>query len=150
MKILFTILILAFVNTFAFSQTEKTLTKSVAVNETHTAFVILPGDVALTEWNESFIRITTTINVENMSENIIKRLLVLGRYSVETKEDKFGKMIVIKMPKVYHNIAVKGVQLIETYSFRINVPSGYKVVVKEDLNPNARQSPTLGPAVYFN
>ena len=100
MKTLLTLLVLVLAATTTFAQTEKTLTKSLALNETHTAFVMLPGDVSLTTWDENFLRVTTTIQVANMSENIVKRLVVVGRYSIETKEDKFGKMMVIKMPKV--------------------------------------------------
>jgi hypothetical protein len=108
---------------------------------------MLPGDVSLTTWDENFLRVTTTIQVANMSENIVKRLVVVGRYSIETKEDKFGKMMVIKMPKVAHYVAVQGVDLVESYDFKIQAPKGYKVVVKEDLNPTAPQNATLGQAI---
>jgi len=147
MKTLFTLLVLVLAATTTFAQTEKTLTKSLALNETHTAFVMLPGDVSLTTWDENFLRVTTTIQVANMSENIVKRLVVVGRYSIETKEDKFGKMMVIKMPKVAHYVAVQGVDLVESYDFKIQAPKGYKVVVKEDLNPTAPQNATLGQAI---
>ena len=147
MKNLFTLIILVFAFTATFAQTEKTLTKSVALNETQTAFVMLPGEVAVTEWNESFIRVTTTINVENMSENIVKRLVIVGRYSVEAKEDKYGKMMVIKMPKAAHQVTVQGVELTETYTFEVNAPKGYRIVVKEDLNPAAPQNAALGQTI---
>ena len=147
MKTLLTLLVLVLAATTTFAQTEKTLTKSLALNETHTAFVMLPGDVSLTTWDENFLRVTTTIQVANMSENIVKRLVVVGRYSIETKEDKFGKMMVIKMPKVAHYVAVQGVDLVESYDFKIQAPKGYKVAVKEDLNPTAPQNATLGQAI---
>ena len=133
MKLLTTLLFLILTFTIN-AQVNKTLIKSTSIEETHTAFVILPGKVNVNEWNENFIRVTTTINVENMSENIFKRLVIVGRYSVEAKEDKYGKMMVIKMPNVAHYVAVKGVDLIETYTFEVYAPEGYKVVVKQDLN----------------
>ena len=133
MKLLTTLLFLILTFTIN-AQVNKTLIKSTSNEETHTAFVILPGKVNVNEWNENFIRVTTTINVENMSENIVKRLVIVGRYSVEAKEDKYGKMMVIKMPNVAHYVAVKGVDLIETYTFEVYAPEGYKVVVKQDLN----------------
>lgn len=135
MKLLTTLLLLLLSFTVA-SQVNKTLIRSVAINETHTAYVMLPGEVAVTEWNESFVRVTTTINVVNMSENIVKRLVIVGRYSIETEEDRYGKMMVIKMPNVAHYVAVKGVDLTESYTFEVNVPEGYKVIVKRGLNPN--------------
>jgi len=135
MKLLTTLLLLILTFTIN-AQVSKTLIKSTSIEETHTAFVMLPGEVNVNEWNESFIRVTTTINVENMNESIVKRLVIVGRYSVEAKEDKFGKMMIIKMPNVAHYVAVKGVDLIETYTFEVYAPEGYKVVVKQDLNPN--------------
>ena len=133
MKLLTTLLFLILTFTIN-AQVNKTLIKSTSIEETHTAFVILPGKVNVNEWNENFIRVTTTINVENMSENIVKRLVIVGRYSVEAKEDNYGKMMVIKMPNVAHYVAVKGVDLIETYTFEVYAPEGYKVIVKQDLN----------------
>jgi hypothetical protein len=148
MKNLLAILFFVFgLTTTINAQTEKTLTKSFAVNETQMAFVMLPGDVAVSEWNEKYIRLTTNVMVENMSENILKRLVIVGRYNIEVKEDKYGKMIVVKMPDVAHFVTVKGVDLVESYTFEINVPAGYKVVIKEDLNPGAPQNSTLLQAI---
>jgi len=135
MKLLTTLLLLILTFTIN-AQVSKTLIKSTSIEETHTAFVILPGEVNVNKWDENFIRVTTTVNVANMSENIVKRLIMVDRYSIETKEDKFGKIMVIKMPNIAHYVAVKGVDLIETYTFEVHAPKGYKVVVKQDLNPN--------------
>jgi hypothetical protein len=144
MKILITFLILVFTINNLNAQVNKTLVKSLAV-ETTTSYtskviVMLPGKVDIKEWNKSFIRITTNIMVKNMSENIVKRLVIVGRYTLEVKEDKYGKMMIIKMPNVVHYVAVQGVGLIETYTFEVNAPEGYKVVVKQDLNPNITNS----------
>ena len=51
------------------------------------------------------------------------------------------------MPKVGHYVAVQGVDLVESYSFEIQAPEGYRVVVKEDNNPSAPQNATLGQAI---
>jgi hypothetical protein len=148
MKNFLTILFLVVgLTTVIHAQTEKTITKSFAVNETQMAFVMLPGDVAVSEWNEKYVRLTTYIMVENMSENIVKQLVIVGRYNIEVKEDKYGKMIVVKMPDVAHHVTVKGVDLVESYNFEISVPFGYKVVVKDDLNPDAPQNSTLLQAI---
>jgi hypothetical protein len=147
MKRIFTLLVLVFGLALAMNaQIEKTLAKTVNLNETHTAYVMLAGNVDVTEWEEDYIRLTTTITVANMSKSIVERLILVGRYTVETKTDKYGKRMVIEMPNVAHFVAVRGVDLVESYTFEINAPKGYKVVVKEDLNPNAKQNKnaTLG------
>lgn len=144
MKNLFALLVLVLgLATSVTAQTEKTLTKSVDLASTHTAFVLLPGDVVVNEWDEDFIRVTTTLDVKNMSENIVKRLVIVGRYSIETKTDKYGKMMVIKMPNVKNFVAVRGVDLVESYSFEIQAPEGYRVIVKDDLNPNVNNKESL-------
>ncbi len=137
MKKLLTVLVIVLgLTTIINAQTVKTLTKSVALNQTQKAYAVLPGEVAVSEWNENFIRVTTIVKVENMSENIVKRLVMVGRYSLETKEDKSGDMMFIKMPKVAHHVTVQGVELDESYSFEINYPKGFKVIVKDILNPD--------------
>ena len=136
MKKLLTVLVFVLgLTTIINAQAVKTLTKSVALNQTQKAYAVLPGEVAVSEWKENFIRVTTTVNVKNMSDNIVKRLIMVGRYGLEIKEDKSGDMMIIKMPKVAHHVTVQGVELDESYSFEINCPKGYKVVVKDILNP---------------
>ncbi|MCH2022555.1 MAG: hypothetical protein MK207_08770 [Saprospiraceae bacterium] len=148
MKNLLTTLFLVIgITNFITAQTEKTITKSFAVNQSQMAFVMLPGDVTVNEWNENYIRLTTNVTVENMSENIVKQLVIVGRYNIEVKEDKYGKMIVVKMPDIAHFVTVKGVALVESYTFEINTPVGYKVVIKDDLNPNAPHNSTLQEAI---
>lgn len=140
MKNLFTLIIFVFgLATTMTAQTEKAITKSIDLEETHTAYVMLPGNVEVSEWNESYMRITATITVENMSETVVKRLIIVGRYNIETRTDKFGKMMVVEMPNVANFVAVQGVDLLESYTFEISAPKGYRVVVKEDLNPKANQ-----------
>ena len=130
-----------------FAQTEKEVTKSVALNQTEVAYLMLPGDVKVTEWDKPFIRVTTTIAVANMTDQIVERLIMVGRYSLESKEDKTGRMMVVKMPKVDHYVAVQGVNLVESYSFDVQAPEGYRVIVKEDLNPNVSQNVSLEQAI---
>jgi hypothetical protein len=144
MKKLLTVLVLVFgLTTIINAQTVKTLTKSVALNQTQKAYAVLPGEVAVSEWNENFIRVTTTVKVENMSDNIVKRLIMVGRYGLETKEDKSGDMMIIKMPKVAHHVTVQGVELDESYSFEIYCPKGYRIIVKDKLKIDSSADTSL-------
>lgn len=145
MKTLFTIFAFIIATASISAQTEKVLSKSIDIEDSHTAYVMLPGDVAVNEWNENFVRITTTVTVQNMDETVVKRLVLVGRYDMEITTDKFGHLILIKMPNIANMVAVQGVELVESYSFEINAPKGFKVVVKDDLNPKAKQNnSTLG------
>ncbi len=137
MKNLVTLLVLVFgLTTSIFAQTEKTLVKSIAVkttaSTTSVAMITLPGTVEVTEWDNEFIRITTHLKVENMSENIVKQLVVVGRYEIDSEINTEKGTITILMPKMSHKITVKGVELVETLSFEVNVPEGYEVIVKEE------------------
>ena len=139
MKILLIFLILVFTINNLNAQVNKTLVKSFAV-ETTTSYtsktiVMLPGKVDIKEWDKNFIRITTNITVENMNENIVKQLIIVGRYTLEVKKDKYDKIMIIKMPNIAYYVAVKGVDLIETYTFEIYAPEGYEIVIKENLEP---------------
>ena len=140
MKNFIILLIIVFGFTTMNAQTQKTLIKKVDLKGTKTAFIMLPGDVGVTQWDEDHLRVTTTIDVENMDENIVKRLVIVGRYEIQIKVDKYGKMYILEMPKVKNYVAVKGVDLVEKYSFKIDAPKGYKIVVKQDLNPNFKQT----------
>ena len=44
------------------------------------------------------------------------------------------------MPNVKHLVTVRGVELVESYSFEIDAPKGYEVIVKDDLNPNSERN----------
>ncbi|WMX14080.1 MULTISPECIES: hypothetical protein [unclassified Aureispira] len=117
------------------AQTTKTLSKSINLAATKTIYILLPGAVEVNEWEEDYIRVVTKLSVENMDENIVKRLIILGRYNLVTETDKYGKLMVLKMPNVANFVTVKGVDLAEYYTFEISAPKNYEVIVKEDLVP---------------
>lgn len=117
-------------------QVTKVLSKSIDLATTHTTYLMLPGPVTTTEWEEDYLRVTTTIEVENLTESMVKRLMVVGRYSLEKKTDKYGKMLVLSMPNAANIIIIKGTNLVERYKFEVNVPKGYEVIIKDNLNPN--------------
>lgn len=116
------------------AQTTKTLSKSVNLGTTKTMYILLPGTVNVTVWEEDYLRVTTNLVVENMDESITKQLIMIGRYNLAVKTDKYGKMMYLKMPNVANFVMVKGVDLEEHYTFEVNAPKNYEVIVKEDFN----------------
>ncbi len=132
MKTLFTLLFISILFAQAsFAQSQKTFVKSL--NPTANSVAIdLEGKVAVNEWSETFIRITTTVEVTNFDEDILKRLVSLGRYSIEA-ENKDGVMM-ISIPKLATKVTIKGQVLDEVLTCEIFVPKGMTVdVVSKDV-----------------
>jgi len=142
MKNVFTLLILVFgIVATTQAQVEKTLVKSVALEASANLTVALPGAVEVEEWDKDFVRVTTNLKVENMNENIVKQLVIVGRYNVETATE--GQAIVITMPKVANLVTVKGVSLKEVLTFNIAAPEGYEVIIKGENVSNDMLGQTL-------
>ncbi len=131
MKNLFLLVILMLGTTITQAQTSKTLVKSVALAGTQEVVVNLPGAVESSEWDNDFIRVTTYLTVENMSENIVKQLVLVGRYNLESNLDEATGTLLITMPKIGNQVRVKGVALVETLRFEVQAPAGYKVGVQQ-------------------
>ncbi len=136
-------LVLGFATTIN-AQTEKTLVKSVALTASSSAIVSLPGEMSLNTWDNDFIRVTTYLKVDNMNENIVKQLVMVGRYTLDTKVDEASGTLVITMPKVANQVTVKGILLAEQLSFEINAPEGYQVIIKgEDTLEHSPENNTV-------
>ncbi|MDC0230501.1 hypothetical protein OAK19_00910 [Aureispira] len=135
MKKLFTLLILIFVFTnYGNAQVGKTLVKSFAVETTTSyttkAVVDFLGDVTVSEWDKNFIRITTYVEVLNMNENIVKQLVMVGRYTLESNINEETQTLYVTMPNITNLVTVKGVELSEVLSFEVTVPEGYNLIIK--------------------
>lgn len=113
----------------ASAQAEKTLVKSLPI-ETATIALSLPGKVTITEWDKDFARLTTSVQLKNFNETILKRLAEVGRYELTSNTE--NGQFVLTMPKVAKQVTIKGVELKEIFEFTIMVPEGVTV---EFLNP---------------
>lgn len=127
------------------AQTEKTLVKSVALTASTSAIVTLPGEVTLSTWDNDFIRVTTFLKVDNMNENIVKQLVMVGRYTLSSNLDAENKTLILKMPNVANQVTVKGVLLAEQLSFEVNAPEGYQVIIEGEKHADdSPESNTIG------
>ncbi|CAA6825985.1 MAG: Unknown protein [uncultured Aureispira sp.] len=124
-------LVVGFTTTMS-AQAEKTLVKSVALTASNSASVRLPGKVSVSTWDNDFIRVTTHLKVDNMNENIVKQLVILGRYTLSSELDATTGILMITLPKVVNQVTVKGALLVEHLSFEINAPEGYQVIIEEE------------------
>lgn len=134
MKKIFTLFILSFLTVqMSVAQSQKTFVKSLVANAS-TVSVNLVGDTEVTEWDEQFIRVTTTIELTNFNEEILKRLVSVGRYTLETTT-KDGVMM-INMPKLSTKVTIKGQILNEVLRYEILVPQGITVETRTEDNGN--------------
>lgn len=132
MKTIFTFFVLLILSVqTSFCQSQKTFVKSLTANASSIS-VDLEGNTEITEWEESFLRVTTTIELSNFNEDILKRLVSVGRYSVETTTS--NGVMTIKMPKLATKVTIRGQVLNEILTYEILVPKGMTVELIENSN----------------
>ena len=124
-----TIAIIICFATVSFAQAEQTIIKSLTV-ETATAVLDLPGEVNTSLWDKDFIRITATIKTTNQGEEILKKLILVGRYDIQSAE--VDGQFIITMPKVAHQVVIKGVELSEVISYEVQLPYGVAAIIKKN------------------
>ena len=124
-----TIAIIICFATVSFAQAEQTILKSLTV-ETATAVLDLPGEVNTSLWDKDFIRITATIKTTNQGEEILKKLILVGRYDILSAE--VDGQFIITMPKVAHQVVIKGVELSEVISYEVQLPYGVAAIIKKN------------------
>lgn len=134
MKHLLTILFFLLTVQMSFAQSQKTFVKSLTADAA-TVVVDLEGQTAVNEWNENFIRVITTVELTNSSEEILKRLVAVGRYSLES--ETIDGVMTLTMPKLATKVNVKGELLNEIVQYEIFVPQGLSVTVKTHNSPQA-------------
>lgn len=127
MKNISTLLIFCFLcSQSIFAQSQKIFVKSLTA-DANSVVVDLEGQATVSEWNEKFVRVTTTVEVTNFNEEILKRLVAVGRYAL-TSTTENGSMQ-ISMPKLTTKLTIKGQTLNEVMSYEILVPAGTTVEV---------------------
>lgn len=125
-KILFILIFSVILLPIAFPQGQKALIKSFQTDSKELV-VDMVGRVLINEWEEDYIRVVSNIEINNFSEQILMRLLMVGRYSI-TSETVDGALI-IRMPKIAHQVSINGEVLKEVLEYQIFVPRGTKVNV---------------------
>ena len=138
MKSLLLSIILFIITSPLYAQANLSLVKSINTGSTTSAYAMLPGEVEIKEWDENFIRVTTSITIHNIKESTSKYLVKAGRYSLAVTTDKFEQHFAFSLPNLKHQIVISGTPIEETYLFEICVPRGYKITVtplKENTAP---------------
>jgi hypothetical protein len=105
------------------SQSKTTLVKSMPTEAPSVVFDI-PGEIKTSSWDKDYIRITITIEVTNNNEDVLKKLVSLGRYDFKSTLENGNQ--IISIPKLIHKISMKGVDLVEKLSLEVMLPYGTK------------------------
>jgi len=106
------------------AQSVKTLVMSLPAPTQLQTKLTAAGDVSTKEWNKDYIRLSVTIST-NTSEEILGRLIAVGRYQATTHEADGSYYI--DFPKMDRSVTVKGVKVKEELSFELLVPYGSSV-----------------------
>jgi hypothetical protein len=96
------------------------------------------GDIKVVETETEFVRITATIDVANFSDDILKKLIEVGRYDIKTTVGTDGKTI-LSMPSIEKRVVIKGVDLVERMSYEISVPKGTEISIEKLDMPISNQ-----------
>lgn len=113
-----------------FAQTQKTLVKTLAVEqEVQEAVFALAGTVDVEQWDNQTIRIVTTITTPNTQENVLKALIAAGRYDYQVTVNKEMQTLTIDMPKKNRVIVINGIDLDDQLEYKIYVPKNMKYYI---------------------
>lgn len=112
----------------AWAQSSKTLVKSVSLDGNTHVIAALPGAVSVSKWDSDFMRITVVVEVANSTEDILKRLVEVGRYEIQVTEQN-GSLL-LNMPKIQTPVSIKGTALVEKIRYEISAPQKVHVDVR--------------------
>ena len=107
------------------AQAEKTLIKSLPLNEATAVKLDLLGRVTVKKWDKDFIRLTVDIQLQNFNETILKHLIEVGRYDLVT--DQTAGQLLVAMPNIAKTVTIRGTELRERFKYTIAVPEGLSV-----------------------
>lgn len=136
MQKLFTIIIISSLLTMPMlqhsvqAQIQKTFVKSLVL-ESRSVIADLDGEVVFEEWDKDFVRVTATVQLTNFDEEMLKRLAIAGRYDLQSSLED-GAMY-IRMPKLAKQIEIRGQKLEDKVYYKIAVPEGSLVDIKQAL-----------------
>ncbi|WCL80214.1 hypothetical protein PPO43_09520 [Saprospira sp. CCB-QB6] len=108
----------------SWAQSSKTLVQTLPLAAA-TASLEIAAEVEIEYWEEAQVRITTEVIAENVSEAILKKLVMIGRYNIVQKETPKG--LVLYMPKMEHQVILRGQILDEQLKIKVQLPKGMKL-----------------------
>lgn len=118
-----------------FGQTQKTFVKSFP-NPTNSITVDLNGPVEIKEWNQPFVRVLTTVNIDNGNNNVLTELAKTGRYRLLTKQTESNTTVYTN--EKHDPLKYRGQTITEKIEYTVFVPMYSKVKVVGKENPTQK------------
>ena len=139
--------LLLLVTTISYSQSEveKTLVKSFNLKGNDVVVLDLDGQVEVKEWQNDIMRVQMTINLDEGTSSMLKSLIQVGRYNLESKDDKDD--FVIYAPAMRKEIKVRGKVLKENIVYTVFAPENVTVKMAGEASTNA-ETPNTVPSSW--
>ena len=131
-------ILLAGFSTSLFAQGQRSFVKPIEVG-TNDVLFDLPGEITVNEWDNDFVMITATVDLLNASDDILKRLFLAGRYTIQSTDNDDGSLSVT-MPKLEIKVTMRGVTLEEKIRYEVSVPAKtpYEVITPEVISDGVK------------
>ena len=112
---------------------EKTLVKGFNLTKYNSAVIDVPQKhfVEINNWDQDQMRVIMTVSLENGSDLMLKSLVKVGRYNIDSNND--GGIMRVFLPGLEREVKLRsGGELIEKIHFEIYKPTNFLVKAKTD------------------
>ena len=107
-------------------QAEKTLVKAFNLKGSQTVFLDVDAEVEVKEWGQEQMRVIMTVALENGSEIMLKSLVKVGRYNLDSSEEE--AQFKVFAPGLERQVKLRsGKELLEKIHFEVYAPSNVLV-----------------------
>ena len=128
-----TLCIALLISTSVFTQTaEKTLVKSFNLKGNQLVILDLAGQVEIIDWSNDLMRMNMTVSLENGNEGMLKSLVQVGRYNLNSEEEDSG--LLVNAPNLQRQITVRGNEIKENISYIVYKPENVEVQLLNEIS----------------
>jgi hypothetical protein len=107
------------------AQTSQTFSKSFNPQGATSVVLELGNNVTTQTWNESFIKVAMTVQLEVSNTSTLNGLMQAGRYNLQGLPSAAG--YVIKCPGMANPVKINGNTLVEKTTYTIYLPASVSV-----------------------
>ena len=110
-----------FMSVHMFAQNaERTLVKSFNLNGNNSLILDLEGEVNVQHWNKELVRVQIHIKAEDITDSVLKALIIAGRYNLLERVGEDG--FVISSPELHKEITIRGQRLKDHITYTVYAP----------------------------
>ena len=114
-------------------KSDKNLVKTFETKEaTSISFQCNQKSVQPAQWDDALLRVELLVKA-NMPMQVLEQLVKAGRYTLESKFDENGDLIIIA-PHIEKHVSVRGTDLVEEITVFVKTPGEYQLVEGKTLS----------------